>query len=807
MLAHSPPPPVSLTASAVPSPSRSTLRERPRARHFGRVAGARPDRRGAARRCVSACSTLCCCGRTAAGEHEERSHSRHRHTLHVDRTQRNHESVPAWRHGRPQDVRFPPRVDRVSTTKSRRPGPSVRTRVAEFRDGDRLDHEDRVATEEPLEIRVAAPGSPAQRVAVTMRTPGHDFELAAGWLVHEGVTTPGRGRAACATAPTTTLTELEEFNVVTVEPRHSPARAADGTAGQLGLRRVRHRLGAGRARGGRAESTPVTLDLADRARPARPAARAASRVSAGPVACTRRGCSRPTAPRSSYARTSGGTTPSTRSIGVTHPRRRRRCRRCSCSAAGSASSWSRRPWSRASPRSWPSAPRPRSRSRWREDAGLVLVGFTRPERCVVYAGADRVTAARVGVCSGGSVGRPLLAWPHAHPAHLRLAPRPVVPRRGPPRRAGGVRRPPDRDRRGRSRSTWWSSPATSTTGRCPRSTPSRWPTRRFTRLAHLRARVVVTSGNHDSARRLGLQLPAGRPRRRPPAHRCRPRRRAGAARRRARPGRRLRHPLPRARRAPPGVGPADPFAPRGAGRGDGAHPRRPRHAARRAPARWCWRTRSSRAGCPARASATSRWAASPSFRSSSSTASTTPRSATCTAAPTLTDVRPLQRVAARLLVLRGRPRQGLLAGRPRRRRSRATPRFVAAPVGRRARVARGHHRASCSPTPGLARARGLLGAGDAHRRRAARCRRWSGCARASRTPWRCGSRRAAASTAAASTEPLPAGPRTTSRSTSSPTCAGRPRPTRESDLLRDRARVLLGRSRPRGRSRRGGVSG
>ena len=66
----------------------------------------------------------------------------------------------------------------------------MRTRVTEFRDGGSQDHEDRVATEEPLEIRVAAPHSPAQRVAVTMRTPGHDFELAAGWLVHERVTTP-----------------------------------------------------------------------------------------------------------------------------------------------------------------------------------------------------------------------------------------------------------------------------------------------------------------------------------------------------------------------------------------------------------------------------------------------------------------------------------------------------------------------------------------------------------------------------------------------------------------------------------------
>jgi FdhD protein len=63
----------------------------------------------------------------------------------------------------------------------------ARTRIVAVNDGVRSERPDTLATEEPMEIRVGGPGQEAGPVAVTMRTPGGDFELAVGFLFTEGL--------------------------------------------------------------------------------------------------------------------------------------------------------------------------------------------------------------------------------------------------------------------------------------------------------------------------------------------------------------------------------------------------------------------------------------------------------------------------------------------------------------------------------------------------------------------------------------------------------------------------------------------
>jgi len=84
------------------------------------------------------------------------------------------------------------------------------TQVQEWKEGEVETRQDDLAAEEPLEIRIG--GLP---LTVTMRTPGHDFELAAGFLFTEGIVQRPEQIASIQEAPNVKPTE--RGNIVQVE--------------------------------------------------------------------------------------------------------------------------------------------------------------------------------------------------------------------------------------------------------------------------------------------------------------------------------------------------------------------------------------------------------------------------------------------------------------------------------------------------------------------------------------------------------------------------------------------------------------
>jgi FdhD protein len=127
-----------------------------------------------------------------------------------------------------------------------RPGSSVEVRVEVVSDGVATKRFDRVATEEPLEIRLRA-GRATRTVAITMRTPGNDFELAAGFLHGEGVLPDLgalRGISYCLGGE---VPEEQQYNVLNVDlnaselppldalERHFTTTSACGVCGKASL--------------------------------------------------------------------------------------------------------------------------------------------------------------------------------------------------------------------------------------------------------------------------------------------------------------------------------------------------------------------------------------------------------------------------------------------------------------------------------------------------------------------------------------------------------------------------------------------
>lgn len=124
----------------------------------------------------------------------------------------------------------------------------ARKRVLRVQDGAARPRMDSLAAEEPMEIRVNG-----DAVSVTMRTPGHDFELALGFCLTEGIATEPSDVATiryCAGQPGP---YTGDFNVVEValrspEPiaeslrRHVYTTSSCGVCGTASIDAVRKQI-------------------------------------------------------------------------------------------------------------------------------------------------------------------------------------------------------------------------------------------------------------------------------------------------------------------------------------------------------------------------------------------------------------------------------------------------------------------------------------------------------------------------------------------------------------------------------------
>ena len=84
--------------------------------------------------------------------------------------------------------------------------------------GTAAQRNDAVVTEEPLELRLRC-GGETRRIAVTMRTPGADLELAAGFVLGEGIVDDPSEISSIAHCDDPALAPAERGNVVTIAAR------------------------------------------------------------------------------------------------------------------------------------------------------------------------------------------------------------------------------------------------------------------------------------------------------------------------------------------------------------------------------------------------------------------------------------------------------------------------------------------------------------------------------------------------------------------------------------------------------------
>lgn len=127
-------------------------------------------------------------------------------------------------------------------------GSQRKTKIWVLEQGKMRSHSDQLAVEEPLEIRLA---SPQRTVAITMRTPGHDFELAAGFLYAEGVVQARQDIQRLSYCINPKIEGEQRYNIVNVElqsslvpdlqslERHFYTTSACGICGKASLEQLK----------------------------------------------------------------------------------------------------------------------------------------------------------------------------------------------------------------------------------------------------------------------------------------------------------------------------------------------------------------------------------------------------------------------------------------------------------------------------------------------------------------------------------------------------------------------------------------
>lgn len=120
---------------------------------------------------------------------------------------------------------------------------------------DGQEHRERIddlATEEPLELRLQA-GARTESIAVTMRTPGNDFELAAGFLLAENIIVRADDIIAMSYCIDEDVDPEQRYNIVNIKlngdalpdtkhlERHFTMSSACGVCGKATLEALRTR--------------------------------------------------------------------------------------------------------------------------------------------------------------------------------------------------------------------------------------------------------------------------------------------------------------------------------------------------------------------------------------------------------------------------------------------------------------------------------------------------------------------------------------------------------------------------------------